>query len=147
MKLAGAGGVAGLFLAGLALSGTTRADDALIKYNGNAKDYWEHPPADWFMGDETVQQHGQHPYPGQPTPTPGIKPNVHTTSALEKDVSAAEARTRCSWLSPSLARRSAVTETATKSRPTSAPATPAAATKKSWKLSRVRCARPSRTSP
>jgi len=40
-------------------------------------------------------------------------------------VSAAEARTRCTWLSPSLASRSWVTETATNSRPTSAPATPA----------------------
>ncbi len=42
----------------------------LIKYNGNSRDYWEHPPADWFMGDETAQQHGTHPYPGQPLPTP-----------------------------------------------------------------------------
>ena len=42
----------------------------LIKYNGNARDYWDHPPADWFMGDETAQQHGTHPYPGQPLPTP-----------------------------------------------------------------------------
>ena len=42
----------------------------LIKYNGNGRDYWEHPPADWFMGDETAQQHGTHPYPGQPLPTP-----------------------------------------------------------------------------
>ena len=47
-----------------------RADNPLIKYNGNSRDYWEHPPADWFMGDETAQQHGTHPYPGQPLPTP-----------------------------------------------------------------------------
>ena len=33
-------------------------DEELIKYNGNSRDYWEHPPADWFMGDETAQQHG-----------------------------------------------------------------------------------------
>ena len=30
----------------------------------------ETPPADWFIGDETAQQHGTHPYPGQPLPTP-----------------------------------------------------------------------------
>src|ERR1700748_3453636 len=74
---------------------------------------------------------------GPATPTPGMSVNSDTAGALENAVSAAEARTRCSWLSPSLAKRSWVTETATKSRPTRAPATPAAATKKSWKLSGV----------
>ena len=72
---------------------------------------------------------------GQATPMPGMRTNSETASALENEVSAAEARTRCTWLSPSLASRSCVTETATKSRPTSAPATPAAATKKSWNWS------------
>ena len=61
-------GVAGLL--GMASTVTARADEPLIKYNGNSRDYWEHPPADWFMGDETAQQHGTHPYPGQPLPTP-----------------------------------------------------------------------------
>ena len=63
-------GVAGLAAVGMASTVPARADDALIKYNGNSRDYWEHPPADWFMGDETAQQHGTHPYPGQPLPTP-----------------------------------------------------------------------------
>ena len=66
--LVGVVGVAGLL--GMASSVPARADEPLIKYNGNARDYWEHPPADWFMGDETAQQHGTHPYPGQPLPTP-----------------------------------------------------------------------------
>jgi hypothetical protein len=63
-------GVAGIAAVGMASSVPARADDALIKYNGNSADYWNHPPADWFMGDETAQQHGTHPYPGQPLPTP-----------------------------------------------------------------------------
>ena len=63
-------GVAGLAAVGMASAVPARADEPLIKYNSNGRDYWEHPPADWFMGDETAQQHGTHPYPGQPLPTP-----------------------------------------------------------------------------
>ena len=64
-------GAAGLAAVGMASAVPARADDApLIKYNANASDYWQHPPADWFMGDETAQQHGTHPYPNQPLPTP-----------------------------------------------------------------------------
>ncbi len=63
-------GVAGLLALGMASTVPARADEPLIKYNSNTRDYWEHPPADWFMGDETAQQHGTHPYPGQPLPTP-----------------------------------------------------------------------------
>ena len=57
-------GVAGLAAVGMASAVPARADDALIKYNGNVRDYWEHPPADWFMGDETAQQHGTDPIRG-----------------------------------------------------------------------------------
>ena len=63
-------GAAGLAAVGMASAVPARADDGLIKYNANASDYWQHPPADWFMGDETAQQHGTHPYPNQPLPTP-----------------------------------------------------------------------------
>src|ERR1700691_6456509 len=68
--LMGVAGIAGLALWGPAPISPASAEDALIKYNGNVRDYWEHPPADWFMCDETAQQHGTHPYPGQPLPTP-----------------------------------------------------------------------------
>jgi hypothetical protein len=68
--LMGVAGIAGLALWGPAPISPASAEDALIKYNGNTRDYWEHPPADWFMGDETAQQHGTRPYPGQPLPTP-----------------------------------------------------------------------------
>jgi glucose/arabinose dehydrogenase len=67
--LVGAVSMAGLAIAGLTPSTAARADDALIHYNGNTRDYWEHPPADWYMGDENAAQHGERPYPGQPTPT------------------------------------------------------------------------------
>ena len=43
---------------GMASTVPARADEPLIHYNGNSRDYWVHPPADWFMGDETAQQHG-----------------------------------------------------------------------------------------
>ncbi len=32
--------------------------DKLIHYNSNNKDFWLHPPADWFMGDQTEAQKG-----------------------------------------------------------------------------------------
>jgi glucose/arabinose dehydrogenase len=63
-------GVVGLALLGTSPTSSARADEPLVKYNGNSRQYWEHPPADWFMGDETAQQHGERPYPNQPIPTP-----------------------------------------------------------------------------
>jgi hypothetical protein len=68
--LVGAVWVTGIALWGIASTGAARADDSLIKCNRNSRDYWDHPPAGWFMGDETAQQHDTHPYPGQPLPTP-----------------------------------------------------------------------------
>ncbi|HEX4397702.1 MAG TPA: hypothetical protein VH136_08710 [Trebonia sp.] len=64
---------------------------------------------------------------------PGTRANSETMSALRKAVSAADARTRCSWASVFCrASRSAETEIATNSSPISAPATPPLARKKSW---------------
>ena len=68
---------------------------------------------------------------------PGTSANSDTVSALVNAVSAADARMR--WTcAPALSRasRSAATEIATNSSPISAPATLAAARKKSWMLSR-----------
>ena len=45
----------------------------LKKYNSSTKAFWANPPADWFLGDETKEQKGQTPNPGQPTPTPGAE--------------------------------------------------------------------------
>src|SRR6516164_5986945 len=44
--------------------------EELKHYDSNSKDYWLHPPSDWFMGDETQDQKGLFPNAGQPTPTP-----------------------------------------------------------------------------
>jgi glucose/arabinose dehydrogenase len=52
-------------LAGLAIcavatsSGPASAADNLIHYNSNTKQFWEHPPANWYMGDQTEAQKGE----------------------------------------------------------------------------------------
>lgn len=51
------------------VSMTVQAQD-LKKYDSSTKDFWLKPPPDWFLGDETKEQKGQTPNPGQPTPTP-----------------------------------------------------------------------------
>jgi glucose/arabinose dehydrogenase len=48
----------------------TAASDQLKHYESNNKDFWLHPPEDWFLGDETKDQKGLTPNPGQPLPTP-----------------------------------------------------------------------------
>ena len=44
--------------------------EELKHYDSNSKDYWVHPPSDWFLGDETQDQRGLTPNAGQPTATP-----------------------------------------------------------------------------
>jgi hypothetical protein len=47
--------------------GPNPADEKpLSHYNSTTTDYWLHPPADWFSGDETAAQHGLPPNPGRP---------------------------------------------------------------------------------
>ena len=44
------------------------AQDAQLKsYDSTRKDFWENPPKDWFLGDETEAQKGQAPPAGPPT--------------------------------------------------------------------------------
>src|ERR1700743_63480 len=40
---------------------------ALKKYESGNKEFWTHPPDDWFLGDETEQQKGLAPPNGPPT--------------------------------------------------------------------------------
>jgi len=40
---------------------------ALKHYESGTKDFWTHPPDDWFLGDETEQQKGLTPPNGPPT--------------------------------------------------------------------------------
>ncbi|MGH8431982.1 MAG: PQQ-dependent sugar dehydrogenase [Solimonas sp.] len=60
------GAVAAVFGCG---SLTAHAQGVLKKYDSSTKAFWNNPPADWFLGDETQQQKGQTPNPGQPIPS------------------------------------------------------------------------------
>src|SRR3978361_1641911 len=42
-------------------------DKALKKYESGTKEFWTHPPDDWFLGDETDAQKGLAPPSGPPT--------------------------------------------------------------------------------
>ena len=39
----------------------------LKKYESGTKEFWTHPPEDWFLGDETEAQKGLAPPSGPPT--------------------------------------------------------------------------------
>ncbi|HYZ32364.1 MAG TPA: PQQ-dependent sugar dehydrogenase [Crenalkalicoccus sp.] len=54
--------------AGLVLSGARAAD--LKSYDSSQRSFWQNPPADWFLGDETEEQRGLAPAVGPATPTP-----------------------------------------------------------------------------
>ena len=43
------------------LAGGAANAQKLKSYDSASKDYWEHPPADWFLGDETEAQKGLAP--------------------------------------------------------------------------------------
>jgi glucose/arabinose dehydrogenase len=47
--------------------GQVRAQDKLHSYQSGTKDFWTHPPDDWFLGDETDAQKGLAPPSGPPT--------------------------------------------------------------------------------
>ncbi len=53
-------------LAAWPLAGATAAD--LKHYESDKPSFWAHPPADWFLGDETEQQKGLAPPTGPATP-------------------------------------------------------------------------------
>src|ERR1700760_5175144 len=42
-------------------------DKALHNYQSGNKEFWTHPPDDWFLGDETEPQKGLAPPSGPPT--------------------------------------------------------------------------------
>jgi len=45
----------------------TRRQKPLKKYESGTKEFWTHPPDDWFLGDETEAQKGLAPPSGPPT--------------------------------------------------------------------------------
>src|SRR5580658_6269580 len=68
VALAGLGAVS---LAALMTAPSVAADEKpLGHYNSTSKDFWLHPPDDWWRGDETEAMRGLVPNPGQPLPTP-----------------------------------------------------------------------------
>ena len=48
-----AAAVAALAVSGFLFTSGASAKDKLIHYDSNNKNFWLHPPADWFMGDQT----------------------------------------------------------------------------------------------
>jgi hypothetical protein len=59
-----------LALAAIAIvagAGPVYAQQKLHSYQSGNKDFWSHPPDDWFLGDETESQKGLAPPSGPPT--------------------------------------------------------------------------------
>ena len=52
---------AALALAAAALVASSAFAQGLKSYDSTKKEFWEHPPADWFLGDETQAQKGLAP--------------------------------------------------------------------------------------
>src|SRR3977135_4039408 len=54
----------------LVVAGASQASaqqQGLKKYESGTKEFWTHPPDDWFLGDETEAQKGLAPPSGPPT--------------------------------------------------------------------------------
>jgi glucose/arabinose dehydrogenase len=67
VALAGAGAI---MLAAVLVPASAQAQQKpLGHYDATTKDFWLHPPDDWWRGDETEAQRGLVPVPGQPLPT------------------------------------------------------------------------------
>ena len=58
-----------IMLAAALPAGRAAAED-LKSYDSSKPSFWAHPPADWFLGDETAAQKGLAPPSGPATPTP-----------------------------------------------------------------------------
>ncbi len=68
-------GAAAAAVAGLLFTSAASADK-LIHYNSNNKNFWLHPPSDWFMGDETQELKGTNYLKTMPPPTGFTKDQV-----------------------------------------------------------------------
>ena len=54
-------------VAGMSAANAQQKDRPLKKYESGTKEFWTHPPDDWFLGDETEAQKGLAPPSGPPT--------------------------------------------------------------------------------
>src|SRR5208282_3787067 len=66
---------AAIAVAGLLFASGARTDE-LKHYDSSKKDFWLHPPDDWFMGDETSEQKGTHVLNTLPPPTGFTKDEI-----------------------------------------------------------------------
>lgn len=78
LMLLTAGAIAALGLMSAAPRDATAADE-LKHYDSNTKDFWLHPPPDWFMGDETAAQKGTDVANTLPPPTGFTDDEVNAT--------------------------------------------------------------------
>src|SRR5271154_6486736 len=84
-----------LVVAGASQAG---AQSKLKSYQSGTKEFWTHPPDDWFLGDETEAQKGLAPPSGPPTGSsdaelatlikkiklpPGFKIDVYASNVLQ----------------------------------------------------------------
>ena len=65
-------------IAGLVPASAPRAEE-LKHYEFNNKQFWTHPPDDWFMGDETAEQKGTHVLNTVPPPTGFTNDEIEAT--------------------------------------------------------------------
>ena len=71
-------GTAAVAVAGLLFASGARTEE-LKSYDSSKKEFWTHPPDDWFMGDETKEQKGTHVLNTLPPPTGFTDAEVEAT--------------------------------------------------------------------
>jgi glucose/arabinose dehydrogenase len=72
---------AAIAVAGLLFASGARTEEQLKHYDSTTKDFWLHPPDDWFMGDETKEQKGTHVANTLPPPTGFTDDEIKATLA------------------------------------------------------------------
>src|SRR5271155_6119793 len=71
---------AAIAVAGLLFASGAKTEE-LKSYDSSTKDFWMHPPDDWFMGDETKEQKGTHVLNTLPPPTGFTADEIKATLA------------------------------------------------------------------
>jgi hypothetical protein len=74
---------AAVAVAGLLFASPAQTED-LKSYDSSTKNFWLHPPDDWFMGDETKEQKGTHVANTFPPPTGFTEDEIKATLAQIK---------------------------------------------------------------
>ena len=72
--------VAAVAVAGLLFASGAKTEE-LKSYDSTTKNFWLHPPDDWFMGDETNEQKGTHVANTLPPPTGFTDDEIKATLA------------------------------------------------------------------